>query len=150
MQQRRQSFLDFMAACRGGNIAPAQDGKGADTFAEDIDNVTLACVQGWREGLEADEGTWWHTLAQQVPPGILLLFLLATLGVLYRYNLRLAGFHHGRADALELLAQRGAFHAETLETVAAALSADRVEMGRAARAPADQAIDMARAIMARK
>ena len=81
-----------------------------------------------------------------MPPGVLLLFLLATLGGLYRYCLRMAGFYHSRADALELLnagldkAQQAA-----LSALSADIAADKVEFGKT-NSPADQAIELAKAI----
>lgn len=127
-QWRRDRVLlemeSFMGVCRGAEAGSVE--------------LTAACLEAWRA--QRDDGeSWWRTLAEQVPPGILILFLLATLGALYRYNLRLAGFHDSRADALELLARGRS--AEGLRDVLATspgeavdfatvfLAADKVEMG---------------------
>jgi hypothetical protein len=117
-------FTDFLKLCRGGATTA---------------DITTACLTAWQSEQAKDQRSWWETLADQVPPGILLLFLLATLGGLYRYNLRLAGFHESRADALQLLAQ-GRDAAQLRDILAASpgdavnlatifLGADKVEMG---------------------
>ena len=96
-----------------------------------------------------------HGLAV-LPPGILLLFLLATLGGLYRYNLRLAGFHSSRADLLELVilgqvnldGAAAGEGAHPFPQLADALAADKVQFGKA-NMPSDQAVEMFKAFMAR-
>jgi len=114
-------FGQFMATCRPENATPEQINACTEAFAQDQANL---------------RDTWWDILARQVPPGLLLLFLLVTLGGLYRYNMRMAGFHHSRADLLELLAMgRDAdapltkFDWEHLRLSAEALAADKVEFG---------------------
>ena len=85
-----------------------------------------------------------------------LLFLLATLGGLYRYNLRLAGFHHSRADALVLLAEYqemmekpiGEDKVPLFVEMASLLAADKVEFGKG-NVPSDQALEMFKAMAAR-
>ena len=93
---------------------------------------------------------------------LLLLFLLGTLGGLYRYSLRIAGFHHARADALKLLtlpafSDPGAPPDPDAESpppgatdptrryaaLVEALAAEKVEFARA-RAPIDAVVDLAR------
>ena len=138
-----------MKICR--NMAPGLQGPPfpTDGLAGDPDKVTLACTEAWRAELAREQQTWWQTVAVQVPPGVLLLFLLATLGGLYRYNMRLAGFHHSRADALELMIEgRSSAEIEDLATLADALAADKVEFGKA-NTPADQAVEIAKAVMGR-
>lgn len=135
-----------MTTCRG------QTYTAPETTAPDP--MTLACLQAWQAEQDAERETWWTTLATSVPPGILLLFLLATLGGLYRYNLRLAGFHNGRADVLELMLMRPEMFTPRdkepmpLSQIADALAADKVEFGKG-NTPTDQAVEMARALMAR-
>jgi hypothetical protein len=118
-------FTSFLNDCRGGAAATA--------------DITTACLTAWQTEQAGDRRIWWETLVDQVPPGILLLLLLATLGGLYRYNLRLAGFHESRADTLQLLAQ-GRDAAQLRDILAANpgdavnlatlfLGADKVEMG---------------------
>ena len=144
-QWRREQFqLDlhaFLATCRG------QDEFGAE--------ITQACLAAWQEQQATGEN-WWRVLAERVPPGILLLFLLATTGSLYRYNLRLAGFHNSRADALELLAHGRSREelrdilaetpGEAINLATVFLGADKVEMG-AIRAKLGQAeVELAKSI----
>lgn len=142
---RALEFDRFLALCRGGG-APAAD-------------VTAACLTAWQTE-QAGGQTWWRGLLDQVPPGILLLFLLATSGGLYRYNLRLAGFHDSRADVLQLLSL-GRDEAQLLDVLAKTpadvgnltalvMAADKVEMG-AIKAKLGQAeIELARALGAEK
>jgi hypothetical protein len=117
------AFERFLALCRGNSDAP---------------EVTSACLTAWQTEQTGGQ-TWWRGVLDQVPPGILLLFLLATSAALYRYNLRLAGFHDSRADVLTLLVQTrnptelGALLAATPADVgnltALVMAADKVEMG---------------------
>ena len=134
-------FKAFLDNCRG---VPATEG------------LTTSCLTAWQSEQAAGQRSWWETLADQVPPGILLLFLLATLGGLYRYNLRLAGFHESRADALQLLAQGrdvtqlrdilAATPGEAVNLATLFLAADKVEMG-TIRAKLGQAeIELAKAL----
>ncbi|MCP3971482.1 MAG: hypothetical protein GY717_14420, partial [Rhodobacteraceae bacterium] len=140
-QEARLSFQGFMSACHGNALS----GENGDA----VDKVTLACLEGWKAQQGSQAETWWTTLAEQVPPGVLLLFLLATLGGLYRYNLRLAGFHASRADVLELMQMSGGFDAGVLSQISDAMAADKVEFGKG-NTPSDQAVAIARAVMARK
>lgn len=114
------TYRDYLSACRKGATP--------DTI------VALAetCEESWRQREAAQKGSWWQTIASQVPPGILLLFLLATLSALYRYNMRLAGFHHARADTLSLWADGTAkgFTADDIAKVSSILAADMVEFGK--------------------
>ncbi|MEM6305108.1 MAG: hypothetical protein AAF744_10315, partial [Pseudomonadota bacterium] len=104
----------------------------------------------WQAQRASEEQQWWQSIAQQVPPGVLLLFLLATLGGLYRYNMRMVGFHNSRADALEFLAITGDKDtAERFDKIATALAADKVEFGKTA-TPTDQAVELARIIAQQK
>ncbi len=144
LEQSRETFRAFMAVCRGAAtpVKPTADNT--------ADPLTLACLEGWKAERASGLQSWWNTLADSVPPGILLLFLLATLGGLYRYNLRLAGFHHSRADALEMLAMGYSnTDLEQLVSLSDALAADKVEFGKG-NTPSDQAVEIARAVMARK
>ncbi|MEL6235656.1 MAG: hypothetical protein AAFR46_14725, partial [Pseudomonadota bacterium] len=113
--------------------------------------------QGWWQvftaGPAAEDGTppqpdILAQLAENAPPAILLLFLLSTLSALYRYNLRMAGFYHGRADALELVTAEAQVDPERLEAYARALGADGVDF-RGTKTPSDQAGEMASAIIQR-
>ncbi|MCP5086972.1 MAG: hypothetical protein GY952_09245 [Rhodobacteraceae bacterium] len=135
LAQRRQDFDLFMASCLQGS--------------EDSADVTKACADAYAAQNSTEDKSWWATIAETGPPAILLLFLLATLGGLFRYNLRLAGFHNSRADALELLASYDDKAAlDTLTALSTALAADKVEFGKA-NTPADQAVEMFKAFAAR-
>lgn len=157
LEQQRQTFRQFMADCRGYDPEAEEPDVARDGEATDPDAVTLACTAAWQARAEADAGSQWQLLAQQIPPGVLLLFLLGHLGGLYRYNQRLAGFHASRADLVELLHLRtggdtGKITREQLEQIVMlsdALGADKVEFG-AQKTPTDQAVELARAIATRK
>lgn len=130
----QQAFADYMATCRS---------DGADA------TVTAACVSGFTDIRRVRQETLWQTLADRAPPAILLLFLLSTLGGLYRYNARLAGFHQARADALEMLSlARGTDDIEALKALSEALGADRVDFGKIAM-PSEQALEMTRTLLSR-
>jgi hypothetical protein len=92
--------------------------------------------------------TLWKEYADQLPAGVLLLFLLATLSSLYRYNSRIAGFYHARADALELLALDTPPDQERFEQLSGTLAADRVEF-RTAKTPADMATELTKEVIAK-
>ena len=118
LAQRRQDFNEFMEGCR--------------TDSGD----TKACVDGYNALHQAETATAWQTLADRAPQAIFPLFLRATLGSLYRYNMRMAGFHHSRADMLELLsigrkkdARIRSSDLEWLVKFSVVLAADKVEFG---------------------
>ncbi len=145
LAQQSETFADFMRVCRGT----------PDPEAPDNGAITTACTNAWSQELQRETGNWWRTLADQVPQGILLLFLLATQGSLYRYNLRMAGFHASRADFLELLLMSSDSpdriakeDLERLVNLATAMGADKVEFGKG-NLPTDQAVEMAKAIAGR-
>ena len=150
LEKQREDFASFMTICRGTpDAAISPDAATPPTDATDPiaeDQMTLACLSGWKDQGQSETQSWWQTLAAQVPPGILLLFLLSTLAALYRYNLRLAGFHHSRADALELMAMgKTKEDIEQLTSIAAVLAADKVVFGKGD-AATRQAIDLINAI----
>ena len=146
LSQKRETFRRFMEVCRGRLPAPTP----APQKPLKPDAVTLACTQAWKAQKDAEGQNWWQTIARTVPPGVLLLFLLATLGGLYRYNLRLAGFHHSRADALGIFSERYDGDDITAFTgLANALAADKVEFGKA-NTPVDHASEIMKAALSGK
>lgn len=136
--QLRQEYSEFVNSC--GNAGVSGD-KCSSTFLE-------------LQGLEND--TIWEIFAGKAPQAVLLLFLLATLSNLYRYNLRISGFHASRADVLEILAihsdNEGSPNISNLENIAKladALGADKVEFGKSNN-PTDQAVALTQAFLNRK
>lgn len=109
-------------------------------------NDTEHCTTAYTTLRASEKASLWETFAEHTPKAILILFLLATLGSLYRYNLRLAGFHSSRADLLELAFINKIPNPDHLATLATALAADKVEFGKTANTPTDQAIALAQAI----
>jgi hypothetical protein len=128
LQQRREDFAAFMATCRTA------------------ETETQHCTAAYTAIRESERKSLWETVASHTPKAVLILFLLATLGGLYRYNLRLAGFHASRADVLELAEIKRIKDPKILADLATAFAADKVEFGKSATTPADQAIAMAQAI----
>lgn len=106
--------------------------RNCHTPAPENIEINQACLNSWTESNRINAQNWWQTLGAQVPPGILLLFLLGTLAALYRYNMRLAGFHHSRADILVLYS--AGFVSErdmdALVKLAETLAADNVSFGK--------------------
>lgn len=87
-ERRLGQFADALARCAG---------------ATPSEGIIEACASALRGTDDATQG-WWLYLVERVPGSILLLFLLATLGGLYRYNLRMSAFYSARADALDMMA----------------------------------------------
>jgi hypothetical protein len=143
----QMAFADFLRDCRGKADPPDKD-------------LTEDCLTAWTSYQSGAAGHWWQTLADQTPPGILLLFLLATLGSLYRYNLRLAGFHDSRADLLVAISMGRDTHAlrdflsenkgDVINQLALAFAADKVEMGAIKARLAQAELEIARAMSAEK
>lgn len=141
LDRRRSAFASYMDICRGSGRDGIESRNESDAVLADN---TSACVAAFKDFLPNSDKIWWNTLAEQLPFGILFLFLLATLGTLYRYNLRLAAFHHSRADALLMVtADR---ETDWFEKYAAVLAADKVEFGKT-NTPADQAVEIAKSII---
>lgn len=124
-QRAQLNFDAFMASCRGKADPP--DGT-----------LTSTCLNAYNANSAYAEGTWWAALTRQVPAGVLLMFMLVTLGGLYRYNLRLAAFHESRADILEMVSlDRDApairryleKQPNDLNRLAMAMGADRIDLG---------------------
>jgi hypothetical protein len=140
-EQKALEFKDFLEACRTTSTS---------------DQITTACLAAWSSEQSMAQRPWWQVLSDQLPPGILLLFLLANLGGLYRYNLRLAGFYESRADFLTLIAHGrtdkelrdilASTQGEAVNLATMVLAADNVEMG-AIKAKLGQAeIELAKAL----
>ena len=87
LQQELNAFSDFMDVCRDDDI-------------DSMSQTTDYCTRTWAEQQKLRSPTFWQALEKNVPAGVLVLFVLATLGGLYRYNLKLAVFHDSRACLL--------------------------------------------------
>ena len=124
---RLEVFEDYLQKCLG--VPPNNQ-------------IRKECLAAFQSTTFESQDTIWSLFAEHAPPGILLLFLLSTLAALYRYNLRLAGFHHSRADALELMALgRTKEDIEQLASIAAVLAADKVVFAKGD-AATRQAVDL--------
>lgn len=80
------------------------------------------------------------TLTTRLGAAALLLFLIQILVPMYRYNTRLSGFYHSRADALQLIRTADFSQLSMLVDV---LAPDDVEFGRAPKTPTQEIIDLA-------
>ena len=67
----KQGLSDFLASCRG-------DTKGL--AGSDLAKITETCLDAYEQEQERAGGVWWSTLSRQIPAGVLLMFLLVTLG----------------------------------------------------------------------
>lgn len=161
--QRRQDFRLFMETCRDGVAENATRSKKVEkTETSEIENVdetveetdvTEVCAQTYQAIVASEKPEPWSVFAERAPPALLLLFFLATLGPLYRYSLRLTGFHNARADFFEfmsLIGEPGNWPDEkeklaALISIANVLAADKVEFGKS-NTPTDQAIELAKSI----
>lgn len=149
LNQQQMAFRDFMAICRGQGALEGPSAPARTSGADAPGTVTLACAEAWQAQLDGQQSNWWQAIATQVPPAILLLFLLATLGGLYRYNMQLSGFYHSRADALELLSMnRSKDDIEKLGRIAESLAADRIEF-KAQDIPSAQAASVLSSLLSR-
>ncbi|MGZ2259637.1 hypothetical protein [Roseobacter sp. A03A-229] len=153
--RERDSKLAEAAQVGGTGTSTAQRSR---AFTEFLQNCTLgeACIGAYLRIVESEEQSVWQYIGERAPPAVLILFLLATLGGLYRYNLRLTGFHHSRADALELFAHlHGDNTSLTSDQITAfagladQMAADKVEFGKSG-TPSDKAIELARIISQRR
>ncbi|ABD54920.1 WD40/YVTN/BNR-like repeat-containing protein [Jannaschia sp. CCS1] len=137
LAQRRQDFEEFMRVCTA-DLSDEAEGVG-----------TEHCTRAYVDLRQAESQTVWEILAERAPQAILLLFLLATLAALYRYNMRLAGFHAARADALHLYAMGRTHDPAILTEFSDALAADKVEFGKG-NTPSEQAVEIAKAMVGRR
>jgi hypothetical protein len=125
----------FLALCRGD--APPGEG------------LTKTCIDAFVAREAALAPTVWQIVTERAPPAVLLIFLLATLGALYRYTIRIAGFYQSRADMLALIAMKlPKTQVGQFALFVDALAADKVEFGKE-KLPTDHAIDLARTILNR-
>lgn len=131
-RQRLDEFKEHMTGCATNSGSAEQIKACADAYERVI---VLSGQKGW-----------WQLLAEVAPPAVLLLFLLATLGGLYRYNLRMAGFYHGRADALEL--RTAGFNEGELEKIVNSLAADQVDF-RPTKTPIDNITQIANSLISK-
>ncbi len=157
---RRQDILTQIAtttteiaAARSGELSRRQELDLMDGFlatcigaegARDKDLVA-ACTGAFNAAVAKDAtANWYRYLANRITPAALLLFLMFTQGAGHRYNMRIAGFYHARADALELMGEGSS--ALTFDALAQTLAADKVGF-RAGKTPADQVMELAREVV---
>lgn len=140
-ERQLRNLADFMVACRGNvELVGRPETAGSDTTpladGEVFGAITTACAQAYQAQVLEENDNLWEIMAIRVPPGFLLLFLLVTLGGLYRYSIRLASFNNSRADVLEMLSNgRGPDDPlndgewKNLRESALSFAGDRVEFG---------------------
>ncbi len=110
-------------------------------------DLIAVCTEAFRAAVAKDTtANWYRYLANRITPAALLLFLMFTLGAGHRYNLRIAGFYHARADALELMGEDQS--ADTFDALTQTLAAEKVAF-RAGKTPADQVTEITKAVIER-
>ena len=134
-----------LEALRGLNPIEAATSAVLQAADQELLNRAIAQLQ-IANSLSDEHENWWIYIADRVPAGILILFLLATLGSLYRYNTRIAGFYYARADALELTTLD--VEESRFDDLSNTLAADRVDF-RAARTPAEAVTDLTKEVVAK-
>ncbi|MEM1275334.1 MAG: hypothetical protein AAGH74_02330 [Pseudomonadota bacterium] len=142
-KEQLREFREFLAECRA---APARP-KGKDTtpMAASGSEEVKACAEAYTSAIvDVRSKKWWELLAETAPQALLLVFLLATLGGLYRYNLKMAGFYYARADALAI--NREPVMPRRFEELATTLAADKVDF-RNAKTPMDTVVDLSKKAM---
>jgi hypothetical protein len=80
------------------------------------------------------------TIATRAGAVLILLFLVQILVTLYRYNVRLANFYDGRADALQLMSSKDE---KSFKTLVETIGGDIIEFGKVPKTPTEHAIVLA-------
>lgn len=83
------------------------------------------------------------SIITRISAGVLLVFLVQVLVKMYRYNVRVAAFYEGRADALQLAAN---LNSTSIERAAKLLSPDSIDFGEMPEPPTKQAIELVKQI----
>ena len=92
--------------------------------------IVTACTDAFRVSNGTGEIDLYRGLALQAGAIALILFLLSSIGALYRYNLRLASFFNARAETLVLAKSgllAGTVRPADVAQLATALAADHVD-----------------------
>lgn len=89
-------------------------------------------------------------IATRVGAIVLLLFLIKILVPLYRYNVKLASYYDARADALQMGLLEGRYTLQSFETLAVILTPAKIDFTASPDSPADQAIELAKHVVANK
>lgn len=79
------------------------------------------------------------SMITRVSAGIILIFLVQILVKMYRYNVRLAAFYEGRADALQLAAN---LNSASIERAAKLLGPESIDFGEMPEPPSKQVIEL--------
>jgi hypothetical protein len=88
----------------------------------------------------------WSVLSTKIGSSLLILFLVQILITLYRYSTRVAAFYEARADALQIASEVDGL---SLKDLVDALSADKVDFGKAPIPPSQMIFDAVRAALGR-
>ncbi|MEM9099495.1 MAG: WD40 repeat domain-containing protein [Pseudomonadota bacterium] len=156
-REQLREFREFLAECRAAPVLAEEnedDDKGPEERPEGEDTTPMAasgseevkaCAEAYTSAIvDVRSKKWWELLAETAPQALLLVFLLATLGGLYRYNLKMAGFYYARADALAI--NREPVMPRRFEELATTLAADKVDF-RNAKTPMDTVVDLSKEAM---
>jgi hypothetical protein len=88
--------------------------------------------------LHPDRTYLWSVLSTKIGSSFLILFLAQILITLYRYSTRVAAFYEARADALQIASEVDGL---SLKDLVDALSADKVDFGKAPVPPSQMIFD---------
>lgn len=125
----KETALADAEAVANGALVSSQEKQDLTSFMSACGN-TDSCASAFVELQVRQQPNLWLVLSEKAPQAVLILFLLATFSALYRYNVRLAGFYHSRANALVLFGSSAKQSSDELLKVTEALAADRVSFGR--------------------
>jgi hypothetical protein len=89
----------------------------------------------------------YNSILIRVAAVLLIVFLVQTFITVFRYMTRLAAYYQARVDALQLAGEQDLAIAD-LQKMTSVLSPEAYDFGKVARTPAEQASDLARAIIA--
>jgi hypothetical protein len=88
----------------------------------------------------------YNSILIRVAAVLLIVFLVQTFITVFRYMTRLAAYYQARVDALQLAGEQDLAIAD-LQKLTSVLSPEAYDFGKVPRTPAEQAIDLARAII---
>lgn len=109
----------------------------------DIRNVWI----GMRPDGSGDTAVLLSALSTRIGSLLVLVFLVQILVNLYRYNIRLASYFDARADVFEIVSSG---EGESVETLVRVLSPENLDFGKMPDSPSQQAVELAREIIARQ
>jgi hypothetical protein len=139
---------NFSGIVASGFMVPASDALAAVRAAATNYVATL------KKGQEStDDGFYFFVATQITRFGTLLIvvFLVGILVNLYRYNVRLSAYYDGRGDTVTMLGLKAdeQMPVDTFAKLVKEMSPEAYDFGKMPRSPADQAVDIAKEVIAK-